>query len=65
MKEYHVMIKTSGWFFAEVEAENEDEAKQLATDIWNETHFRNLMDVDIENIVTHEVNTTDGLHSKH
>lgn len=64
MKEYQVLIKTSGWFLAEVNAENEEEAKQLATAIWNETHFHNLQNTNIENIVTHEINHTHVLSSE-
>lgn len=64
MAEYQVLIKTSGWFLADVEAESESEAKELATDIWNETHFSNLSDVDIENVVVDKINHTRAIHTE-
>lgn len=51
MKEYQVYIKTTGEFIAEVTASSDEEAEELAKDIWNETHFHNLSNLEMGRVV--------------
>ena len=50
VKEYNVDIQFNGWYSVRVSAESEEDAKRMASEMFNEADFGEGYNIDVENL---------------